>query len=150
MERTHAGCLFSDGGGRPVPVESFKGAPPILVDGAASFLDCSFRRCGGVFLGAKSKQRHIIEARDSSTAVRVERCLFADNPIDHVLLRVNSSSSVFADDEALTMWDSATRRVVGTEPLSSVPARPLFLHSNDAWFQDVQRVRSPSSVIRVV
>lgn len=136
--------MFSDGGGVPEP--GFKGAPPVLVDGAAAFVDCTFRHTAGVFTGAQSSKAHIIAARDSSTAVLLQRCTFPSSPADTVLLRVNSSSALFADDPGLTVWDSATNRSVAVEPLSSVPSRPLFLRADDPWFLEMQQVRHPRCV----
>lgn len=141
--REDAGCIFANGGAWHDPERDFKGAPPLLIDGAASFVDCTFQRNAGTFVGAKSPLSHVIEARDSSTNVRLERCLFTDNRVDHLLLRVNSSSSIYADDLSLTVWDATVNKSFPVQPLASIPSRPLFLTAFDPWLQSTQQVPPP-------
>lgn len=118
----------------------FKGAIPALIDGTASFFDCTFRNSAGVFTGARSPFPHVLGARDSSTSVRLESCLFASNPTKHALLQLNSSSTIYTDDASLMVWDSAANVSVEPQPLSSIPSRPLFLEADDQWFREQQQV----------
>eukprot|EP00892_Ulva_mutabilis_P005985 jgi/Ulvmu1/3759/UM175_0006.1 len=130
------GCIFSDGGGEPS--EGYKGTIPALIDGSAAFFDCTFRNSGGVFTTVNSPFSHVLGARDSSTAVRLESCLFRGNPVDYPLVRNNASSTIYADDPSLVIWDSFSNTTASVQPLASVPARPLFLEADDRWFQETQ------------